>query len=442
MRRIWIVLICLLWVGVMVTAAQEDALSASKPTLVTKQDVYGQPTVYANGTLSNTATDKAFSAIELEATAFDAAGKEVGEGLGYLANACGASLQPDFILSPGADQFYVIPLDLYDPKAVVDRVDITIDSSPSDAPLPTQTPLGLGVKQIEKREVAQVEWIDDQNLRYGEGCHRDIFTDLTWRTYALRTGSANLTPHPKAELVTEALRRQLGLLDPLYFQNSVLSFDPNGRRLVYQTELNTVLSAESDGSFKRRMLDKLSDRTLQGISWLDKGIFLAYYYGAFGDPVTYFTANVDNRILSETPVNSTPSIITPGASPSGENIIIGLDIKGKTGYYDKRAAYETTDLLFEAPLPGNNWPGPLYEKDSDDTSFIYMAVPKEDGATLVCYNVQTKTTHDLTSLPLQLTDDEQARWWLSPNRNTIALAAEGIHGGLWLINLNVTKACE
>ncbi len=442
MRRIGIVLIGLLWVGVMVTAAQEDALSASKPTLVTKQDVYGQARLYANGTINNKSSDKAFSGIELEATAYDADGTEVGEGLGYLANACGASLLPDFILSPGADQFYVIPLDLYDPKATVDRVDVRIDSSPSDAPLPIDTPLGVGVKRVDKREIAQVEWIDDQNLRYGEGCHRDLFTDWTWRTYDLRTGSVSLTPHPKAELVTEALRRQLGLLDPLYFQNSVLSFDPNGRRLVYQTELNTVLSAESDGSFKRRMLDKLSDRTLQGITWLEKGIFLAYYYGAFGDPVTYFTANVDNRILSETPVNSTPSIITPGASPNGENIIIGLEIKGKTGYYDKRAAYETTDLLFESPLPGNNWPGPLYEKDSDDTSFIYMAVPKEDGATLVCYNVQTKTTHDLTTLPLQLTDDEQARWWLSPNRNTIALAAEGIHGGLWLINLNVTKACE
>ena len=110
--------------------------------------------------------------------------------------------------------------------------------------------------------------LTSKHLRYGEGCHRDLFTNWTWRTHNLRTGTVNLAPHPKAELVTEALRRQLGLIDPLYFQNSVLTFDPNGQRLVYQTELNTVLSAESDGSFKRRMLDKLSDRTLQGINWL------------------------------------------------------------------------------------------------------------------------------------------------------------------------------
>ena len=99
-------------------------------------------------------------------------------------------------------------------------------------------------------------------------------------------------------------------------------------------------------------------------------------------------------------------------------------------------------MLFESPLPGNNWPGPLYEKDTDDASFIYAAVPKGEGATLVCYNVQTKKTTDLTTLPLQLTSDERAWWFLSPDHNTIALAADGIQGGLWLIDLNATKACE
>ncbi len=440
MRRIWILLICLLWGRVVL--AQDAVLSASKPTLATKQDVYGQSTLYANGMLTNKSGDKAFTGIDLEAIAYDADGAEVGEGLGYLANVCGASLPSDFVLNPGASQFYVIPVELYDADAKVDRVDITIDSSPAEPSAPTNVATGTGVKQIDKREVTQVEWIDDQNLRYGEGCHRNLFTEWTWRTYNLRTGTVSLEAHPKAELVTEALRRQLGLIEPLYFENSMLTFDPNGRRLVYQTELNTVLSAESDGSFKRRMLDKLSDRTLQGISWLDKGIFLAYYYGAFGDLVTYFTANVDNRILSETPVNSTPSLITPGASPDGQDVIIGLEIDGKTGYYDKRAAYETTTLLFESPLPGNNWPGPLYEQDTDNASFIYAAVPKGEGSALVCYNVQTKATRDLTSLPLQLTSDERAWWWLSPDHNTIALAAEGIQGGLWLIDLNATKACE
>ena len=440
MRQIWIVLGCLLSIGV--TLAQDDVLIASKAQLVIKQDVYGQSTLYANGTVSNKSNFKAFSGIELEATAYDAAGTEVGEGLGYLANVCGASLPADFVLKPGANQFYVIPVELYDSDAKVNHVDITVNSSSAEPPSVTETSLDAGIKQIDTREVTQVEWIDDQNLRYGEGCHRDLFTDWTWRTYDLRTGVVNLAPHPKAELVTDALRRQLALVEPLYFQHSFLSFDPDGKRLVYQTELNTVLSAESDGSFKRRMLEKLSDRTLQGISWLEKGVFLAYYYGAFGDLVTYFTADVDARILSETPANSTPSLITPGASPDGEDIIIGLEVDGKTGYYDKRAAYETTTLLFESPLPGNNWPGPLYENDADNASFIYMAVPQNDQAVLVCYNVQTKANHHLTTLPLQLTSDERAWWWLSPDHNTIALAAEGIHGGLWMIDLNATQACN
>jgi hypothetical protein len=440
MRRVWIVLSCLLWVGAV--TAQDNPLVASKPNLITKQDAYGQTTLYANGMLNNQSSDQAFSDIELEATAFDAAGTEVGEGLGYLATICGESLPPDFVLSPGTDQFYVIPLEIYNADSQVDHVDITVDSSPSDTPTATPTALGAGVKQIDTHEVAGVEWIDEQHLRYGEGCHRDLFTDWTWRTYDLRTAAVNLAPHPKAELVTDALRRQLGLIDPLYFRNSLLTFDPIGPRLVYQNELNTVLSAETDGSFKRRMLDKLSDRTLQGINWLSKGIFLAYYYGAYGDLVTYFTANATDRILSETPVNSTPSLTTPGASPDGQDIIIGLEVEGKTGYYDKRAAYETTTLLFESPLPGNNWPGPLYERDKDKASFIYMAVPHDEGATLVCYNVQSKDTFDLTILPLQLTTDERAWWWLSPENNAIALAAEGIHGGLWLIDLNSTRVCE
>src|SRR4029079_3848213 len=122
--------------------------------------------------------------------------------------------------------------------------------------------------------------------------------------------------------------------------------------------------------------------------------------------------------------------------------IIGIEMDGKTGYYDKKAAYETTTLLFEAPLPGNNWPGPLYEKDADKSAFVYAALPKDGGPTLVCYNMQSKAAFDITTLPLQLTNDERAWWWLSPDNNTIALAAEGIHGGLWLIDLNKTKACE
>ncbi len=440
MPRIWIVLGCLMWASVVV--AQDNPLVASKPELVMKQDAYGQPVLFAQGTIHNTSTDKAFGSIELDATAYDADGTPVGEGLGYLSNACGAALLPDFVLAPGSDQFYVIPLDIFEDDVSVERVDITINSAPTDLPEISDIALGRGVKQVTNHEVVQVEWIDGEHLRYGEGCRRDLFTDWTWHNYDVRTGVSESAVHPKAELIREALLLQLGLLDPVYLQHSFLSFDPNGRRLVYQTELNTVLSAEPDGSFKRRMFDQLSDRTLQGISWLEKGVFLAYYYGASGDTVTYFTADANGRGLSEAPANSTPSLITPGASPNGDRVIIGLEVDGKTGYYRKLAAYETTVLLFESPLPGNNWPGPLFEQDVDNAAFVFAAVPKDEGATLVCYNVQAETTHDIASLPIQLASDERAWWWLSPDHNTIALAADGIHGGLWLIDLNVTKACE
>ena len=156
-----IMLVGFLCVGV--AAAQENVLVASKPTFVTRQDVYGQSTLYANGTLNNKSGDKAFSGIELEAAVYDAEGQRLGEGLGYLANACGASLPPDFVLSPAANQFYVIPIELYDAEAQVDHVDITIDSAPADTS-PTDIPLGAGVKQVDKREVVQVEWIDEQTF--------------------------------------------------------------------------------------------------------------------------------------------------------------------------------------------------------------------------------------------------------------------------------------
>jgi hypothetical protein len=243
--------------------------------------------------------------------------------------------------------------------------------------------------------------------------------------------------------VTEALRRQLGLLDDLYFAASMLHYAPDTRRMVYQTELNTIITAEPDGSFKRVLFNDLSSRTLQDITWLRNGNFIASYYGAFGDPVLYFAANVDGKVLSEPPLSNPPSLIAPGASPDGMRLVIAtVDENGTPGYYEKRAPYAGLELLFEAEPPGNNWPGPLWEQDADGNRFIYAALPTEDGARLNCFNMQTDTLHDLAPLPLRLTTDERASWSLSPENNTIVLAAGGVNGGLWLIDLNDLDSCE
>lgn len=440
MRR-WLWIGLCLCMGVAVVRAQDVRLTFSPSELVSELDIYGQPLLVAEGTAANDTAAEAYTNVSLQAVAYDADGEAVGEGFGYLVNACGVALT-DFALQPGAAQAYAVPLELYEEGVTVERVEISADFAPTE-PTPRAAPLLTpGLTQASEDEVVNVEWIDDTNLRYAEGCHRDLFTDWTWREYNIRSGLKKVTIHPKVEFITDALRRQLGLLDPLYFRHSFLSYAPDARRMVYQTEINNVLTAEPDGSFKRNVFDKLSDRTLQGITWLGEGNFLAYYYGATGDPVTYFTASVEGRPLSEAAQDTLPSLIRPGASDDGTFIIIGAEVEGKTGYYLKRAAFDTNSLIFESPLPPNNWPGPLFELDGDGSSFVYAAVPGENDAELVCYNRTQQELYELSPLPLQLSSDERAWWWFSPDKNHIALAANGLHSGLWIIDLAALPACE
>jgi hypothetical protein len=440
MRRLLIGLGCLLWV-VGVAAAQDAPLTAQDTTVATQTDLYGQQTLVAKGILVNDSA-QSYTDVALSAQAYDADNQLIGEGEGYLVNACGAGLLPDFALGSGSKQAFAIPLELDEDGLTVDHVDVTAQGTASDT-APEETPAALdGIKQISTGEIVSVEWIDEDNLRYGAGCRRDLFNLWNWSEYNLQSGAGKTIEYPNNARITPALRRQLGLQDDLYFSHSLLSFPPDARRMVYQNELNSFYSAEPDGSFKRLVLDHLSRRTLQSITWLKEGVFLASYYGAYGDPVYYFTGNVEGKVLSERPDNNPPSLITPGASPDGQQIILALDQDGKTGYYSKRAAYPGEDLLFESNVPGNNWPGPVVEQDSDKTTFVYIALPDGDGAKLACFNQKTAELHDLSPLPLTITTEDRATWTLSPENNTIALAADGVNGGLWLIDLGSLPSCE
>ncbi|MFN8451650.1 MAG: hypothetical protein U0521_24435 [Anaerolineae bacterium] len=57
------------------------------------------------------------------------------------------------------------------------------------------------------------------------------------------------------------------------------------------------------------------------------------------------------------------------------------------------------------------------------------------------FNRDEGQLHDLAPLPLKLADDERAWWWLSPDESQIALAADGVNGGLWLIDLTELPDC-
>jgi hypothetical protein len=415
--------------------AQSPDLIAAEIAVVDTVDLFGSPVQQAVGLLRNEGQE-AYSEIEVLATAYDAFDQVIGEGYGFVVRACGEAVLPDFALQPGMEQTFAVTLELDNPDAAIVEVEISALGTAVE-PTALEAVTARGITQLTTQETVRLEWTPDGALLHGAGCWRDLFTELRWAAYDPASGDDTPITHPKADLVTEALRRQTGLLDEVYFQHSFLSYAPDSRRMLYQNELNTLITAEQDGSFKRTLFDRMATRTLQSITWLREGNFLAAYYGAYGDPVTYFTASVEGRTLSEHPENITPSVITPGASPSGEQIVLANTIDGVTGYYTRRAAFEGLTLLFEADPPGNNWPGPIWAQPEEGTEILYLALPTEDGPRLNCYNLEAGELIDLASLPLRLETDERAWWTLSPDNQTIALAASGIHGGLWIIDIGL-----
>ncbi|MBI5668709.1 MAG: hypothetical protein HZC41_11940 [Chloroflexi bacterium] len=444
MRR-WMLLLLAALVGIQMVNAQDNGLVTQDVTVIPEVDGYGQTVLVAEGLLVNQSGD-AYTNITLLAEVYDADNTLIGEGIGYPVNACLAGLLPDFTLQPDASQPFAVTLELYEGDAeAIQRVEILAQAEATD-PQPDDAAPILNVVPVTRREVVSVEWIDRDNLRYGTGCWRDLFTRWDWYEYNVAQDSETPITHPKTEFVErEAMHQQVGLTDPALLNRSFMSFDPNGRRMVYQNELNTIITAEPDGSFKRVLYEGLANRTLQGIYWLAQpGRFLAYYYGAFGDPVIYFTADVDGQTLGEPPEETIPSLIVPGANPDGTRLVLAVEQEGRAGYYLKRMAFKELDPLFTMTPPGNNWPAPLWRVDeATNTTSIYVALPIDGQPRLHCFNLQTRALHELMPLPLQLADDERARWWLSPDNARIALAANGVNGGLWLIELDAPgQTCE
>jgi hypothetical protein len=439
MRRLLIVVGCLLgWNAI--GFAQDSGLVAHDTTLVTRLDAFGQQTLVAEGQIVNQ-SGAAYANVNLTADAYDANDQQVGEGFGFLVNACGGALPPDFQLQPGRQQRFAIALETDDVDAEISRVEVSVQGEgvPPNAPTPTFS--GKAITAVVSDEVVSVEWIDAQTLRFGAGCAQDVFTTLKWYEYDLPAQRIREAVHPKAAQVTDALREQLGLTDPNLFDHSYLGFAPNARRMVYQNGHSDLITAEPDGSFKRVLDDKLFKHSLQGILWLDEGRFLAYYYGAYGEPVLYFTASVDGQPISASLENSLPSVIIPGATPDGLRAVIGGTFDGKTGYFLKGTTTQTNELLFESDLPGNNFPAPVYIVPETGKSIIYVARPVNGQAELDCYDPVDHQVHSLTPLPLNLRTDEQAWMWIAPDQNTLALAANGMNGGLWLVDLGAFAAC-
>ena len=435
MRILFCGLILSGWLIAFPLAAQDEpALILSNTELGVQPDAFGGESPVVSGELYNQGT-AAYTKVSISVEAFDAELELIGEGFGFLVDACGTALL-DYALPPGRTQAYAAPFELF-VEGEVAQVKLSIDAESVELEAPSQieTP---SVRRVAEAEVVMLEWLDEQTLIYGAGCDGDVFTELDWRRYSLADHAVSEIDHPDAHQVTAemiassdaALITQSGEQNPALYYGSQMTFPPNARRIVYQNDLHTIFSAELNGSYKRLIHDKLHQHSLRGFRWArNAGVFLAYYFGSFGEPVHYFVANVEGRMISNRLEELPPSHIVPGPAPDGLAVVVGRRIGDLSGYF-WQYAFGGEELLFEAELPGNNYPAPIVTRD-----LIYLIRPIDDVPSLQCYHRQARTLETISALPLRLTRESRSWSWLSPDGAKLALAANGVDGGLWWVDL-------
>src|SRR4051794_18555602 len=124
----WIVCLGMLGTTLLFSGVQAQSSTDLKTAdihIVKGVDDFGQPIVKAVGRIANASANTAYTNINLTAAAFDANNTQIGTGIGVLDNACGVGLLPDFSLQPGLAQTFSAPLELTDPAATIDHVEIS-----------------------------------------------------------------------------------------------------------------------------------------------------------------------------------------------------------------------------------------------------------------------------------------------------------------------------
>ena len=431
-----LLIVSLLWLGAIFHARAQGApeLLATETRVGAQPDGFGGESPVVTGEVFNHGAE-AYRNISLTVDAFDANERLIGEGFGFLVDACGTALL-DHALLPGATQAFSAPYELFD-EAEVAEVVVKVEGQ-AEAPAWTPRVDAPAVKRITRGEVVMLEWLDEQSLIYGVGCDGAVFTELEWWRYDIADDALTEIEHPDAAKVTPemiersdaALITQAGEQNPALFYGSRMTFPPNARRIVYQNDLHTIFSAEPDGSFKRLIHDRLHQHSLRGFTWArNPGIFLASYFGAYGEAVYYFTADVEGKMLMGRLEEMQPSLTAPGPADDGLAAVVGWR-RGDAGGYYWQNAWGGSELLFEADLPGNNYPAPIVAGD-----VVYVIRPIEGVATLQCFHRRTRELATLTALPLRLTREARAWSWLSPGGGRLAVAMNGVDGGLWWLEL-------
>ena len=418
----------------LVAAQDKPALLLTETRIGTQPDGFGGETRVVTGDVFNHGAE-AYTGVSILVEAFDGEEALIGEGFGFLVDACGTALL-DYALMPGGLQGYSAPFELF-AEGDVASVRVSVEA---EAQAPIWPPLvdAPAVTLIARGEVVMLEWLDEETLIYGVGCEGTVFTELEWRRYRVGDHALSEIEHPDAAKVTPemiarsdaALITQSGEQDPQLFYGSRMTFPPGARRIVYQNDLHTIFSAEPDGSFKRLIHDKLHRHSLRGFVWArDAGVFLAYYFGSYGEPVHYFSANVGGQMLMGRLEELTPSLTAPGPADDGLAAVVGLRRGDVSGYY-LQYAFGGSELLFEAELPGNNYPAPIVAGPA-----VYVILPVEGAPTLQCYDRRTGRLATVTALPLHLTRTARAWAQLSPEGSRLAVAMNGTEGGVWLVDV-------
>ncbi|MEM6283441.1 MAG: hypothetical protein AAF787_14710 [Chloroflexota bacterium] len=461
MQQLFSVFILLL-LSATIVQAQSDDLVVEAFSVDTVVDAFGVEQQLATGTIINE-TGTAFADVQILAEIYNDGDDVIGEGVGFLVNQCGSSVPLDFELQPGEEQRFRTKLEFYEDTIRFENIEFLvqgreIDAAPTERSRPVE-----GIIPVTNREIAGLEWIatevleedetvttEANTLLYGVGCYSDVFTTYDWFIYDADSDTTETTEHPRTEDATNPeTRERLELTDDVLFNRSFLSFPPNGgARLVHQDTINSLFTAEADGTFRRLLDEELFRSTLQGIQWLPEERFIAYYYGAYGDGVTYLVASTAGAYFSTPERFSTPSVTVPTATPDLSRLIVsGTFNNDETpGFYLKPLAGELFEPLFEwETLPGNNFPAPVYRSrggvQAEDV--IYFALHDEnESATLYCYDRRESELFELAPLPLRLSTVDRAQMILSPDNMRIALGATGVNGGLWLLELETFDACN
>jgi hypothetical protein len=448
-----VVLLLILFLSTCTHFAQGNNLVADNHQLETRLDPFGIEEQILRGLITNN-SDNAYVNINVAADLLNDDGDVIGEAFGFVVDACGTALV-DEALQPGESAHFLAAVDVFEDGDIEDY-EFFIDGTVTE-PSPQPEVELEGITQVSSDEVVALEWEDNNTFRYGVGCPTQVFNTYDWYRYSMESGeSEQLEASPDEQYITEAFIAQTGINqltqtrtdDPTLFQLSFLTFSPYSTRILYQTDIRTLISAEQDGSFKRVIHQQLHRHSLQGFVWSPDDNFVAYYFGAYGEPVLYFTASAAGGLISAVLFNNTPSVTVPGVVNDARSVIIGgtfPDANGNeiTGYWLSSTITQQRELLFEVDeLPGNNYPAPAYYRKDDQTRYIYIVRPIDGQATLQCFYREGQELYTLTDLPLQLSNDEQGWTWLSPDFNTLAVGANGLQSGLWLVDLTAFDECR